>query len=106
MQQVLDDSHIHSVNLAEVSRKLVDKGMPVAEVEGSLRELNLDVIEEFSQAQAYAVSTWSDKARRLGLSPGDCVCLTVAQWGGLIAVTADKRWSELDDLKIQIVQIR
>ena len=31
---------------------MVDEGMSVADTEGYLLELNLDVIEEFSQAQA------------------------------------------------------
>ena len=63
VRAVLDDSQIHSVNLAEVARKMVSKGMPAAEVESLLDELRLDVVEELSNAKA-AVGN-----RRAGFHP-------------------------------------
>ena len=44
--------------------------------------------------------------RDLGLSLGDCVCLTVAAASGAVAVTADRRWKELDGVTIGGERIR
>jgi ribonuclease VapC len=106
VRAVLDDSQIHSVNLAEVARKMVSKGMPAAEVESLLDELRLDVVEELSSEQALAVGRLGLEAKRLGLSLGDCVCLAVAEWIGATAVTADRRWAEVTGIGIKILQVR
>jgi PIN domain nuclease of toxin-antitoxin system len=104
--RVLDDCRIHAVNLAEVIRKMVAKGMTVPEATGYLRELQLDVIEEFTQVQAFAVANWTGSSLRLGLSLGDAVCLMAAHWYDLTILTAERRWSELEGVQQEIIQIR
>ena len=103
---LLDDSRIHAVNLAEVARKMVSKGMPAADVEDLLAALSLDAIEEFSVKQALEVGWLGVETKRLGLSLGDCVCLVTARRTGLVAVTTERRWSEVTDLAVEILQIR
>jgi PIN domain nuclease of toxin-antitoxin system len=44
--------------------------------------------------------------RDLGLSLGDCVCLTTAAWLGAVAVTADRRWKELEGTVVNDETIR
>ncbi len=102
VKELLDSCQIHALNLAEVARKLTAKGMPAPKASALLDALNLPVIEDFSAAQAYAAAELL--SYRLGLSLGDAVCLVVAKWTGMTAITADRRWSEIED--VEIVQIR
>ena len=106
VKAVLDDSAIHAVNLAEVVRKMISKGMPASEAETWLADLNLHVLESFSEAQGYALGRLTPEAQRLGLSLGDCVCLTVAASDVTPVVTAERRWSEIKGLNTEILQIR
>jgi hypothetical protein len=59
-------------------------------------ELQLEVEEEFGARQAEFCGALLGTRRDLGLSLGDCVCLTTAAWLGAVAVTADRRWKELE----------
>lgn len=95
VSEILDRSSIHAVNLAEIVRKLVSAGFPIDALIERLSDLNLEVIEKFSTEQAHAMGRIAVEAKRLGLSLGDCVCLTVAEWLGMVAVTTEQRWSEL-----------
>lgn len=103
---VLDNSEIHAVNLAEVVRKLVAFGKPVDEVIAYTDALNLEVLEELNVKQVHEVAKLAPEAKRLGLSLGDCVGLVIAEWLGMTAVTAERRWSEIRGRKVTILQIR
>jgi PIN domain nuclease of toxin-antitoxin system len=92
---LLDHSRIHAVNLGEVVRVLNGKGMPAEEVEGHLRALSLDVIEEINEDEVYSLGKWTIEAKQLGLSLGDCICLAAASKYGLIPVTTDRKWGLL-----------
>ena len=93
---ILDRSRIHAVNLAEVVGRLVRSGMPADRAVSALHELHLEVEKEFGARQAELCGTLLGTRRDLGLSLGDCVCLTMAADSGAVAVTADRRWKELD----------
>lgn len=99
---VLDKSCIHAVNLVEVVRKLVQKGLHIAEATALLSDLHLDVIEELYEKQAYQMGNpaWQS------VSLGDVVCLLVGQFYEHTIVTADRRWSKLEGVSQEIVQIR
>ncbi len=99
---VLDDSHIHGVNLAEVARKLVQKGMSVPEASALLGDLHLDVIDELNEKQAYTTANWVWQ----GLSLGDSVCLSIAHAHDLVIITADRSWSTLENCTRRVIQIR
>ena len=111
VDRILDRSRIHAVNLAEVVGRLVRSGMPAERAVATLHELHLEVEEEFGVRQAEFCGALLGTRRDLGLSLGDCVCLTMAAWLGAVAVTADRRWKELDgavvnDAKIRVELIR
>jgi PIN domain nuclease of toxin-antitoxin system len=106
VNQILDRSRIHAVNLAEVMGRLVRAGMPEEAAVASLRELHLEVDEEFGTAQAEFCGALLGTWRELGLSPGDCVCLTMAACSGAVAVTADRRWKELDGTVLKDATLR
>ncbi len=104
--QIVDHSQIHAVNLAEVIGRLVRAGMPPKKAVATLAQLHLDVEEGFSTAQAELCGVLLGTRRDLGLSLGDCVCLTTAASSGAVAVTADRRWMELDGTVILNAPIR
>ena len=111
VDEIMDRSRIHAVNLAEVVGRLVRSGMPAERAVATLHELHLEVEEEFGVRQAEFCGALLGTRRDLGLSLGDCVCLTMAAWLGAVAVTADRRWKELDgavvnDAKIRVELIR
>lgn len=95
VQVILDRSRIHAVNLAEVIARLVRSGMPAEKAIATLRDLHLEVEEECSVSQAEFCGALLGTRRDLGLSLGDCVCLTLAASSDAVAVTADRRWQEL-----------
>jgi PIN domain nuclease of toxin-antitoxin system len=106
VDRILDRSRIHAVNLAEVVGKLVRSGMPAERAVATLDELQLEVEEEFGARQAGFCGALLGTRRDLGLSLGDCVCLTTAAWLGAVAVTADRRWKELEGTVVNNETIR
>ena len=106
VDRILDRSRIHAVNLAEVVGRLVRSGMPAERAVATLHELHLEVEEEFGARQAEFCGALMGTRRDLGLSLGDCVCLTMAAWSGAVAVTADRRWKELEGTVVNEETIR
>jgi PIN domain nuclease of toxin-antitoxin system len=85
--------------------------MPAERAGATLAELHLEIEEEFGASQAEFCGALLGTRRDLGLSLGDCVCLTTATRLGAVAVTADRGWKELDgavvnDKTIQVELIR
>lgn len=99
--KILDHSQIHAVNLGEVLGRLVRSGMPADTAASTLAELQLPVDEVFGTGEAEFCGMLLGTRRDLGLSLGDCVCLTVAAWSESIAVTADRRWKELHGTRVK-----
>jgi len=103
--EIVERAQIHAVNLAEVIGRLVRVGMSPEEAIEIVSGLYLEVEEEFGTAQADLCGTLLGTRRDLGLL-GDCVCLTTAAVSGAVAVTADRRWKELDGTVIRDAAIR
>ena len=80
--------------------------MPAERAGATLNELHLEIEEEFATRQAESCGALLGTRRDLGLSLGDCVCLTTAAWLEAVAVTADRRWKELDGAVINDKTIR
>ena len=106
VREVLDRSRIHAVNLAEVVGRLVRSGMPAEIVVATRQQLRLDVDTEFRADHAEFCGTLLGTRRDLGLSLGDCICLTTAASASAVAVTADRRWMELDGTVLNDKTIR
>jgi ribonuclease VapC len=96
VNQILDRARIHAVNVAEVIGRLVRAGMPADHACAALRDLHLEIDEDFGTAQAEFCGALLGTSRKLGLSLGDCICLTMAAWLGAVAVTSDQIWKDLD----------
>jgi PIN domain nuclease of toxin-antitoxin system len=106
VDRILDRSRIHAVNLAEVVGRLVRSGMPAERAVATLHELQLEVEEGFGARQAEFCGALLGTRRDLGLSLGDCVCLTTAALSGAVAVTADRQWKQLDGTVVNDETIR
>jgi ribonuclease VapC len=102
--EILDRCTMHTVNLAEVIGKLVRCGLPLERAEALLAELHLKM--EPSLNDAGKCGGLLGTRRDLGLSLGDCVCLTTAACAGAVAVTADRRSKELDGYELGEARVR
>jgi ribonuclease VapC len=106
VNRILDRSRIHAVNVAEVIGRLVRVGMPVENAYAALRDLHLEIDEDFGNAQAEFCGALLGTRRDLGLSLGDCICITMAAWLGAVAVTSDQSWKHLDGTVFRSETIR
>ena len=93
--EILPGAVIGAVNLAEVVAKLQERGVPDAEIDRNIAELDLPVIP-FDAGQAMSAGKLRTRTRGLGLSLGDRACLALAMARELPAVTTDRGWMALD----------
>jgi len=75
--EILPGAVIGAVNLAEVVAKLQERGVPDAEIDRNIAELDLPVIP-FDAGQAMSAGKLRTRTRGLGLSLGDRACLALA----------------------------
>ena len=95
-----------SVNMAEVGAKLVDAGLPVADLPRALAQLDVGVVD-FSAELAQTSSALRAVTRSVGLSLGGRACLALAGQMGAIAVTADSAWLEVAEAAgVKVLMIR
>jgi ribonuclease VapC len=102
--EVLDESVISSVNLAEIFNKLVQKAS-AEEVRELLRPLKLQV-EDWTEDMAYRSAEFTQFNKSHGLSLGDRACLTLAKQLRATAVTSDRAWRRLPALGVRIMIFR
>ena len=104
VEPYLEGARICAVNLSEVVAKLIEDGVPEAEIRRAIGRLELDV-HAFDQQDAYIAGILRRSSRASELSFGDRACLALAQSLNAPAVTADRSWAQLD-LGIAIEVIR
>jgi PIN domain nuclease of toxin-antitoxin system len=104
IQAVLEEAQISAVNLSEVVAKLQDRGVPDAEIDEILIDLDLRVAP-FDADQAVRAGKLRAMTRSQGLSLGDRACLALAASTGATALTTDKAWTKLK-LDVRIEQVR
>ncbi len=103
--EVLSRAAISSVNLSEVITKLLDKNMPMDEIVERIGRLGLEVVP-FDSDQAFQAALLRSSTRHLGLSLGDRACLQLARTLGRPVLTADRAWTQLPDLLVEVKLIR
>ncbi len=97
---ILDQSSVHTVNVAEVIQKLVREGVPREDALTSIAELQLGWIAELPLRDASICGELIARERRRGLGLGDCICLTTAAMQSAVAVTAERLWKALDESEV------
>ena len=95
---------ITSVNMAEVWTRLIDLGTDAADLDTVASTLRLTIVP-FDAALARVAADLRHGTRPAGLSLGDRACLALALRLGATALTADRKWSDLD-LGVEVEQIR
>ncbi len=103
--ELLKNSAVSAVNLAETANKLLEKGFSAAEVRVSLAKLELRV-EDWSEDMAYRSAEFTRFNKSHGLSLGDRACLTLAKQLRATAVTSDRTWRRLPSLGVPIMIFR
>ncbi len=93
--EVVGDSAISAVNLAEVYTKLVDRGIGEEAIRRMLADLPCRVAA-FDEVQSLRVGELRRATRRIGLSIGDRACLSLAELENAAVLTADRAWAGLD----------
>ena len=95
---------IGAVNMAEVVGKLADGGIPEDSIRAALGPLGIHAVA-FDEEQALEVGLLRNRLGRSGLSLADLCCLTLAGRLGAPAVTADRRWLDVD-AGVDVIMIR
>lgn len=91
----LEGSTMSLVNAIEVGTKLMDKGLSSEAAWEAIELLDVPLIELDMELAGIATSLRT-VTRRKGLSLADHVCLALAMREGLPALTADRRWRDLE----------
>jgi PIN domain nuclease of toxin-antitoxin system len=102
--QALPSSCISAVNLCEVAGKLVDRGVPVDDVDSHLAALEIEVID-FDRAAAVAAGALCLVVPHT-LSLGDRACISLGLTRGVAVMTADSQWSKVGPRGLRIIAIR
>jgi ribonuclease VapC len=101
---LLADARMTSVNWAEVVQKSLSAGVDVEGMREDLQALGMQV-EPFLPADGQQTGRLWVLSRPLGLSLGDCACLSLGLRLGLPVVTCDRAWGQLPlDLEIQMLR--
>lgn len=95
---------VSAINFAETVYILRRRGMPLDAVRACLEPLFPDP-EAFDGDQAYATAAFVEGTRGQGLSFADCACLALAHSRDVEAVTAERRWDQIE-LDVKIRRIR
>jgi ribonuclease VapC len=91
---IIGDSIISTVNIAEVVTKLVDRGASLQQAREALAMADYS-IADFDRPLAEATGALVKQTRGRGLSLGDRACLALAQREQLPALTGDREWLEV-----------
>jgi ribonuclease VapC len=102
--ELIPQSCMSTVNLAEVLGRLARDGRALDEVLDQIQQMGVAWIA-FDREMAIGAAALLPLTAALGLSLGDRSCLALARLRNLPAVTADRAWANLD-LAIAIEVIR
>jgi len=100
---MLAEAAVSTVNLAEVTTKLVDWRIDLDDLSTIVREGKVEIVP-FTEAQARLCGELRRTTRSRGLSLGDRACLALAQERGLTAVTADGAWVDATSVPVLLIR--
>lgn len=104
VEALMASSLVCAVNIAEVVGKLIDAGAQPADASEIVESLPVSIVA-LDAGRCIRVGTLKQLTRFKGISLGDRCCLTLAGTEGVPAVTADRRWAELDiGVDVQLIR--
>ena len=92
---VVEDSCISAVNLSEVIGRFVRDGHDAATVLHRISSTPIEVVP-FGDADAAIAAALVPKTRPYGLSLADRACLALALARGILVLTADRAWADVE----------
>jgi PIN domain nuclease of toxin-antitoxin system len=102
--EVLEESCMSTVNLAEVISRFVRDGHDSQIVRQRLLQSPISFVP-FTAEDAAITASLLDSTQHLGLSLGDRACLALARARGVPALTADRAWQDVDcGVTIQLIR--
>jgi ribonuclease VapC len=104
VEAVVDRSVVSTVNWCEIYQRSLARRASVVGLRAEVQALGVGIVQFTAADAERAAELWSS-TRALGLSLGDRACLALAERLERIAVTADRRWLELD-LGVEVEAIR
>ena len=105
IDDILRESLISAVNAAEVISKLVERGMPADMARSTLIDTGIEIVP-FDLDQAEVAGALRAKTKAQGLSLGDRACLALAKQVDGQAVTADRAWTNIENLGVDVILFR
>lgn len=99
------DGMMSAVNLQEVIKELVRRGVPVEAAVDMVDALHLDV-RPHGRDDAIAAAALYPATREYGSGLGDRTCMALAIAANLPALTADRAWADIEVPSLQIKLIR
>jgi len=103
VKSMLAEAAVSTVNLAEVTTKLVDWRIDLDDLSTIVREGKVEIVP-FTEAQARLCGELRRATKARGLSLGDRACLALAQEGSLTAVTADAAWVVATSVPVLLIR--
>ena len=100
---LLMGASMSTVNLSEVLQKIEQKGLKIPNLVGSLEGLGIKMVP-FTIEQAELTAVLWNTTSSLGLSLGDRACLGLAKSLNATAITGDKNWTNVTDIKVQVIR--
>jgi ribonuclease VapC len=95
VEAILAESVISSVNWAEVIQKSIAASVVVEGMLDDLQALGL-VVEPFTSEDGEVAGRLWEQTRSFGLSLGDRACLSLGLRLGVVVLTSDRAWLNLD----------
>lgn len=105
VEDLLPDAAVSANNLAEVVAKLVDRRVPIDDIEQIIAAFDF-TIEDVGKDDAVANGLVRAATREAGLSLGDRSCLALAQRLALPVLTTDRAWARLPGLTVEVRLVR
>ena len=99
------DALISAVNVQEVAKALLTRGIPLAIARRMIDALRLEV-RPHGVEDAYAAAGLYDATRSRGSGLGDRTCMALAISAGLPAITTDRAWGELAIAGLEVILAR
>ena len=101
----IGDGLISAVNLQEVIKALLGRGIPLQIVREMIEALHLDV-RPHGEDEAYGAASLHQVTATFGSGLGDRTCMALAIAQRLPVLTADREWTQITVPGLTVVPIR
>ena len=99
------DALISAVNLQEVVKALLVRGVTIGVARDMIGELHLEV-RAHESADAYASAALHDATKQFGAGLGDRSCIALGIASGLPVITTDRNWRKIAIAGLEVVLAR